>query len=81
MRRPDKRQIEQRIEEDRERHKRLRESIWAVGGAGGEEEFERLWEGEGGLDEDDWIVAREDWGERMGVGMDGWVGGEGVVGG
>jgi hypothetical protein len=27
----DKRQIEQRIEEDRERHKRLRESIWAVG--------------------------------------------------
>jgi CTD kinase subunit gamma len=26
----DKRQIEQRIEEDRERHKRLRESIWAV---------------------------------------------------
>ncbi|CAJ2505975.1 Uu.00g001050.m01.CDS01 [Anthostomella pinea] len=28
--RPDKRQIEQRIEEDRERHKRMRESMWAV---------------------------------------------------
>lgn len=26
----DKKQIEQRIEEDRERHKRLRENIWAV---------------------------------------------------
>lgn len=26
----DKRQIEQRIEEDRERHKRSRESVWAV---------------------------------------------------
>lgn len=27
---PTKRQIEQRIEEDRERHKRMRESIWVV---------------------------------------------------
>lgn len=26
----DRRQIEQRIEEDRERHKRMRESMWAV---------------------------------------------------
>ena len=26
----DKKQVEQRIEEDRERHKRLRENIWAV---------------------------------------------------
>ena len=33
----DKRQIEHRIEEDRERHKRLRESIWAVPGEGEEE--------------------------------------------
>ncbi|KAL2056106.1 hypothetical protein ABVK25_003749 [Lepraria finkii] len=40
----DKRQIEQRIDEDRERHKRLRESIWAVG-IEGEGEFERLWGG------------------------------------
>jgi len=37
----DKKQIEQRIEEDRERHKKLRENIWAVnstdglGGIGG----------------------------------------------
>jgi len=60
----DKRQIEQRIEEDRERHKRLRESIWAVG----DDEFERLWEEGGGLDEDDWVVAREDRVERRVVG-------------
>lgn len=60
----DKRQIEQRIEEDRERHKRLRESIWAVGedGAG---EFERLWEEASEIGEDDWGVAEEDAVERM----------------
>ena len=61
----DKRQIEQRIEEDRERHKRLRESIWAVDDEG-EGEFERLW-GEGGeVGEDEWVGAEED-GEERGV--------------
>ncbi len=55
----DKRQIEQRIEEDRERHKRLRESIWAVG-----EEFERLWDEASDIGEDDYIAAEEDALER-----------------
>ncbi|KAL8946495.1 MAG: hypothetical protein Q9222_007121 [Ikaeria aurantiellina] len=61
--RADKRQIEQRIEEDRERHKRLRESIWAVGDEG-DQEFERLWEDVSEIGEDDYIGAEEDAGER-----------------
>ena len=64
----DKRQVEQRIEEDRERHKRLRESIWAVGEEGEEGEFERLWEEADGIGEDDWVVAQEDAMERRVVG-------------
>lgn len=60
----DKRQIEQRIEEDRERHKRLRESIWAVG-EDGDGEFERLWDEASEIGEDDWGVADEDAVERM----------------
>lgn len=59
----DKRQIEQRIEEDRERHKRLRESIWAVG-EDGDGEFERLWDEASEIGEDDWGVAEEDAVER-----------------
>lgn len=39
----DKRQIEQRIEEDRERHKRERENIWAVPG-GADAEMTKLWD-------------------------------------
>jgi len=60
----DRKQIEQRIEEDRERHKRLREHIWAVKGA---EEH-----GEGGkvageasdYGEDDGILFEEESEER-----------------
>lgn len=63
MTRPDKRQIEQRIEEDRERHKRLRESIWAVGDEG-DEEFDRLWDEVSDIGEDDYIAAEEDAIER-----------------
>lgn len=59
----DKRQIEHRIEEDRERHKRLRESIWAVPGDE-EREMERLWEEASDIGEDDWVVGREDREER-----------------
>ncbi|KAF1917410.1 CTD kinase subunit gamma CTK3-domain-containing protein [Ampelomyces quisqualis] len=59
----DKRQIEQRIEEDRERHKRLRESIWAVPGQA-EEEMEKLWDEASDIAEDDYVVAREDKEER-----------------
>ena len=60
--RPDKRQIEQRIEEDRERHKRLRESIWAVGE--GDEEFEKMWDEASDINEDDYLAAEEDAAER-----------------
>ncbi|KAI9852995.1 MAG: hypothetical protein M1838_002774 [Thelocarpon superellum] len=60
----DKRQIEQRIEEDRERHKRLRESIWAVEGDG-DEEFERLWHDGSDVGEDDYLLADEERTERQ----------------
>lgn len=64
----DKRQIEQRIEEDRERHKRLRESIWAVGGLMGSgregDEFERMCEETSDVGEDDWDIAAEEAEER-----------------
>ena len=62
--RPDKRQIEQRIEEDRERHKRLRESIWAVGDGDGDEEFEKMWDEASDINEDDYLAADEDAAER-----------------
>lgn len=62
--RPDKRQIEQRIEEDRERHKRLRESIWAVNPIG-DTEFEKLWDDASDIGEDDFIAAEEDAQERI----------------
>jgi CTD kinase subunit gamma len=62
--RPDKRQIEQRIEEDRERHKRLRESIWAVNSEDNKE-FERLWEDTSDIGEDDFLNAEEDAYERQ----------------
>lgn len=61
--RPDKRQIEQRIEEDRERHKRARESIWAMV-ADGDQEFERLWDEASEVAEDDYLAAEEDRTER-----------------
>lgn len=48
----EKRQIEQRIEEDRERHKRERESIWAVP-AGSDAEMNRIWEDTSDFGEDD----------------------------
>ncbi|CAI6337629.1 unnamed protein product [Periconia digitata] len=62
----EKRQIEQRIEEDRERHKRLRESIWAVPGEG-DEELERMWEEASGIAEDDVVEALEGMEERRQV--------------
>ncbi|RGP72217.1 ctd kinase subunit gamma [Fusarium longipes] len=48
----DKRQIEQRIEEDRERHKRERESIWAIPKTENAE-MDRLWEETSDFGEDD----------------------------
>ena len=60
----DKRQIEQRIEEDRERHKRLRESIWAVPGED-EKEMDKLWEEASDIADDDYLGAEEDRTERQ----------------
>ena len=61
----DKRQIEQRIEEDRERHKRLREDIWAVGGEENlDDEFEKMWDEVSSLGSDDFLLAEEEAAER-----------------
>jgi CTD kinase subunit gamma len=72
----DKKQIEQRIEEDRERHKRLRETIWAVPTAGmaagktpqqvadDDAEFEKMWEETSDLGEDDFDLYAEEAEER-----------------
>ncbi|PSN73963.1 hypothetical protein BS50DRAFT_4711 [Corynespora cassiicola Philippines] len=64
--RVDKRQIEQRIEEDRERHKRLRESIWAVPGED-DAEAEKLWEEASDIADDDYLAGEEDREERRQV--------------
>lgn len=58
----DKKQIEQRIEEDRERHKRQRENIWAVP-PGEHAELEKLWEETSELGEDDHRMGAEEWAE------------------
>lgn len=60
----DKRAIEQRIEEDRERNKRLRESVWAVSGDD-QEEFDRIWEEGSNISEDEHVIADEEAEERL----------------
>lgn len=65
----DKRQVEQRIEEDRERHKRAREGIWAIAQAPGsnlaqDAEFNKLWETGSDIDADDYRIAKEEAEER-----------------
>lgn len=60
----DKKLIEQRIEEDRERHKRLREMQWAVPAKTEDEEFERLWDETSELGSDDLEVFDEEGIER-----------------
>ncbi|KAK1598726.1 CTD kinase subunit gamma [Colletotrichum navitas] len=55
----EKRQIEQRIEEDRERHKRLRENIWAIG-AHETAEIDKIWDETSDLGDDDHILAEEE---------------------
>lgn len=59
----EKRVIEQRIEEDRERNKRLRESVWAVSGEENEE-LDKLWDEGSDLGEDDFIITEEEAEER-----------------
>lgn len=61
--RVDKRQIEQRIEEDRERNKRLRENMWAVIGDN-KDEYRKLWDETSDVGEDDFLDAEEELGER-----------------
>ena len=61
----DKKQIEQRIEEDRERHKRLRESIWAVPTDPGDAEMWKMWEETSDLGDDDLLMAKEEEEERL----------------
>ncbi|KAK4193556.1 CTD kinase subunit gamma CTK3-domain-containing protein [Podospora australis] len=56
----DRKQVEQRIEEDRERHKRQRENTWAVAP---ENEFERLWDETSSLGSDDERMAKEEYDE------------------
>lgn len=59
----DKRVIEQRIEEDRERNKRLRESVWTVTGDDGEE-LDKMWEEGSDVGGDDYLIAEEEVAER-----------------
>ncbi|TVY31274.1 CTD kinase subunit gamma [Lachnellula occidentalis] len=67
----DKKQVEQRIEEDRERHKRLRENIWAVPrNEDLDVEFGKLWEETSDLGEDDYILYEEEAAERRQAAMD-----------
>jgi CTD kinase subunit gamma len=61
--RMDKRVIEQRIEEDRERNKRLRESVWAVG-KDDDEELDKMWEEGSDVGEDDFVMTVEEAEER-----------------
>ena len=59
----DRKAIEQRIEEDRERNKRLREGVWAVSGDD-EQELEKMWDEGSDIGEDDYVIAREEAEER-----------------
>ncbi|KAJ5933186.1 hypothetical protein N7516_007675 [Penicillium verrucosum] len=59
----DKKQIEQRIEEDRERNKRQRESMWAMTG-NDRDEYNQMWEELSPTGEDDFIRSREEALER-----------------
>ncbi|KAL4974814.1 CTD kinase subunit gamma CTK3-domain-containing protein [Aspergillus desertorum] len=61
--RVDKRQIEQRIEEDRERNKRLRESMWSVRGDDNDE-HRKFWDETSDIGEDDFTAAHEELMER-----------------
>ncbi|KAJ6014079.1 hypothetical protein N7540_008670 [Penicillium herquei] len=59
----DKRQVEQRIEEDRERNKRLRENMWAIAGDD-LEEIQKFVDELSDIGEDDFINAKEETEER-----------------
>ncbi|KAK3505204.1 CTD kinase subunit gamma CTK3-domain-containing protein [Neurospora crassa] len=76
----DKKQVEQRIEEDRERHKRLRENIWAVPSG---DELDRLLEETSELGDDDMRAIweeQEEWERSLQAGIGGSGGGGGGAG-
>jgi CTD kinase subunit gamma len=57
----EKKQVEQRIEEDRERHKRLRETMWAVPNMErAKPEWEKIWEETSDWGDDDDLLASEE---------------------
>jgi CTD kinase subunit gamma len=64
----DKRQIEQRIEEDRERHKRAREGLWTVkqtsNNLGDDAERGKLWEETSDMEDDDYEMVKEEADQR-----------------
>ena len=62
----DKRHIEQRIEEDRERHKRLKEGSWFVSGEGSVE-ADKMWDEASDFGEDDVISAVEETSDKVRV--------------
>ncbi|KAK9469347.1 CTD kinase subunit gamma CTK3-domain-containing protein [Lipomyces arxii] len=56
-----KEQILRRMEEDRERHKRIRENIWVIpAGDAVQLEFDNAWENTSSLDEDDYEMMKEE---------------------
>ncbi|DAA75500.1 hypothetical protein H105_06012 [Trichophyton soudanense CBS 452.61] len=59
----DRKQIEQRVEEDRERNKRLRENMWAVP-PHDMKEFEKMWDEVSDVGDDDYLQAAEEAEER-----------------
>ena len=59
----DRKQVEQRIEEDRERHKRARENIWAFQPTDEYSEADKLWDEASSLGEDDHVMGEEEWQE------------------
>jgi CTD kinase subunit gamma len=56
----DKKQIEQRIEEDRERHKRLREHQWAISNDDDDAEFYQLLDETSSVGSDDYRLFEEE---------------------
>jgi len=56
----DKKQIEQRIEEDRERHKRLREHQWAIPADDDDAEFYQMLDETSSVGSDDYRVFEEE---------------------
>jgi CTD kinase subunit gamma len=59
----DRKQVEQRIEEDRERHKRARENIWAFQPTEEYTEADKLWDEASSFGEDDHVLGEEEWQE------------------